>query len=214
MRLDYIREELLRQRAALTRLLLGWRTEEPLADSAEGPLTAERALGGTTETGQLFDGMDATDWESVQAAGRAPGRGTAYRRERTRKAGETAETWEEALWGLQAAGEDGARQVWMTGPRNSWYPAGAVRYGAETAAGGTDRWDNAGQEIPARQGSNGGETAAGSPGGRLPSGGGMAREYAVTEAVWSGTEEAGDPKTLSLAYQRDARRYDGAFRLY
>ena len=39
-------------------------------------------------------------------------------------------------------------------------------------------------------------------------------ERMVTEVLWAGTGGMPDAKVLSRTFQRDARRYDGGFRLY
>lgn len=145
MSMDYIREELLRQQAALTALLLGKAAEEePMGDgeTAGGEWTVETAV-------RKSPAAAAAELETENA--RRPG----------------------------AAGTEEAILL-----------AGTLGRGGD---------------APAR------EMGGGLDMDRLAEPGG---ERMVTEVLWADTGGMSDAKALSRTFQRDARRYDGGFRLY
>lgn len=143
--MDYIREELLRQQAALTALLLGKAAEEETVRDEE------------TAGGKWSAGVTARKSPAAAAA--------------------ELET-ENAL----RPGEAGTEEAILL--------AGTLGRGGDAPARGT--------------------------GGGLDMDGlaERGRERMVTEVLWADTGGMSDAKALSRTFQRDARRYDGGFRLY
>lgn len=108
-------------------------------------------------------------------------------------------------------------------------PARRLRQGWTGGAGGEVTLENTPPELPAAGGRGAGETAEsraavrrgpaaavpeapGRAAGPLPLEAGEIR--LVTEVRRPESGRSADPAALSLAFQRDARRYDGGFRLY
>lgn len=193
--MEYIREVLERQEAALRRLLLGRR---------EGETGAER----TAETARRA-GRENTGRE---AAGRIPAAQETLRQALERR---SAERRAEMAGGPGLAGP-GTAPVPPAGQETGERPPIRRETGpaAETAARGAG-W------AAIRRGA-GAETRRG---GRRDDKAPVRRE-AGTEAAAAGEAVSvrefregspsggGEAKALSRAFQRDARRYDGAFRLY
>ena len=194
--MEYIREVLERQEAALRRLLLGRREGETGAERTEE--TARRA--GREDTGR-------------EAAGRIPAAQETLRQALERR---SAERRAEMAGGPGLAGpgtapvppagqETGERPPIRreTGPAAETAARGAgwaaIRRGAGAEAGRGGRRDD---KAPVRR--EAGMEAAAAAGEAV-----SVREF--REGSPSG---GGEAKALSRAFQRDARRYDGAFRLY
>lgn len=213
--MDYIREELLRQRAALARLLSGGgaageMTREDLPTDREIPETAfalrrQSGKSGWTEREAAADSQSlglpemAAQWTAEETRLRG-GQGTA---EEPVGAG--------AVW----LAEDGA---WLTdGNGVDWQALTEAM--PETAAlagwnGATGRAEESGEEADESGGTVSGSGMAPRARRRLLLEGGTVRERSVTEMVWPSTVETAGPQALSRAFQRDARRYDGGFGLY
>ena len=193
--MEYIREVLERQEAALRRLLLGRR---------EGETGAERTEEAARRTGREDTGREA--------AGRIPAAQETLRQAVERRSADRR---------AEMAGGPG-----LAGPGTAPVPPAGQETGerlpirreagsaAETAARGAG-W------TAIRRGA-GAETRRG---GRRDDEASVRRE-AGTEAAAAGEAVTvrefregsppggGEAKALSRAFQRDARRYDGAFRLY
>ena len=198
--MDYIREELLRQRAVLARLLLGQTAEE-----------AEREE-------EHLAGIEADIWEDTAQtvelehfrASRALAAGERFRRRRGEVRTAEAEAWA-AYSGLdeelpEAAlrrelGEDRAVYTARTlGEADTLLPA---RYAYRVAEAPGRRY-----ELPEMAGIRriGAAPASGADG--------FALEYGMGEVVRPAVGETADARELSRVFQRDARRYDGGFTLY
>lgn len=204
--MNYIREELLRQRMALARLLLG----QGIAGETERTAAAlERGTMALAES-TAEAGTDPVSWAGWNGNWSGPS-GTVYR------------LMGDAATGIldQAfvpSGDEERAAAW-----SGWDRGGTPGYAmpqawaAEEASGleQAQKWLGTaeGEKHGIRQLSITG--AAGQRGGVLPSTDGTAaRERIVTEVIWTGAGEGDGPKELSLVYQRDARRYDGGFSLY
>ena len=193
--MEYIREVLERQEAALRRLLLGRR---------EGETGAER----TAETARRA-GRENTGRE---AAGRIPAAQETLRQALERR---SAERRAEMAGGPGLAGpgtapvppagqETGERlpirreagPAAETAARGAGWAAIRRGAGAETRRGG--RRDD---KAPVRREAGTEAAAAG-------------EAVSVREFREGSPSGGGEAKALSRAFQRDARRYDGAFRLY
>lgn len=226
--MDYIREELLRQRAALARLLLGRAEagtdgerdglrEGEAAAMAPGGTPAERArTPAARETGRT-----AETWSRAEAPEAEQGGGSGGG-ERSRRRMEAMErmavpTWEAAEGGWAPAGDGGLPE---TGGRPRFHlhaaagaarPTGGVPGEGEVPAAGTGFGDAGAGEAA---GTGWWETSAVRRRSPLRSESGRAERWYVTETALDAGGEAPGAKALSLAFQRDARRYDGGFELY
>ena len=182
--MEYIRDMLLRQREVLARLMLGGAADTPDASAAP---EAARWDGGVPAKG-----------------GTAPGGAVSGGREVRR-----TQRRETALW------------PGLSGPEGETLRQALARKSAErqrALASGLADAEGIARALPAaRRGSAGGD-------GRSPGGTGTARPVGdggtetadvLLEVRQRGAADAGaDAKALSRAFQRDARRYDGGFRLY
>ena len=193
--MEYIREVLERQEAALRRLLLGRREGETGAErTAE---TARRA--GRKDTGR-------------EAAGRIPAAQEALRQALERR---SAERRAEMAGGPGLAGP-GTAPVPPAGQETGERPPirGEAGPAAETAARGAG-WAairrGAGAE-PRRGGRRDREAPVRREAG--PEAAAAGEAVSVREFREGSPSGGGEAKALSRAFQRDARRYDGAFRLY
>ena len=176
--MDYIREELLRQQAALTALLLGIAGETPAADSAlqrkdrESPEVPEALK--DTETLEEPESRTRTQAWLAQTAG----------------AGAKTE--------LQASEERTETPLQSTGG-SAWYHTGETEPAAETVQ---RYWTFGGEGVQPF------ETAA-------PQTPGKSHTSGTVDFLWPVQERRGsDARDISLALERDARRYDGGFSLY
>lgn len=177
--MDYIREELLRQRIAWERLLLGRSAEQEEQDTAEETAQMMDA--------ELFCGSRALAAAEQLSAARGEPRG-AEREDRER----SAMLWEELpltvlRWEMERAQlrdrmQLPAARIGQDGRSASVFSEEAAAESIGAAGRGPEEFSTV-------------EWAAGYP----------ARRSART---------AESAQTLSLAVQRDARRYDGGFSLY
>ncbi|WP_298024001.1 hypothetical protein [uncultured Dysosmobacter sp.] len=185
--MDYIQEELARQRLALALLMMGGRTQDP----TEGP----------PETGER---------EPLFPEGqRRPAEGGARDRDglwpwQKRPDGAALE---QRVWKRTDMGQATPQE---------WRMAGESRldpwdFSEETLDGGLMA-ENFG-ERPARAGETG-VAGTGDPAEQAAPPESAVRERTVTEVLWAAPERALGPGELSRAFQRDARRYDGGFVLY
>ena len=183
--MEYIREMLLRQRTALARLMLG----------AGGRDTAE-ASSAPAHAGE-------TDLPESGAGRRTAASGG---RENARRAGgQQAVTAAAAMGGPPSAGETLRRAL----ARKSAARRAAAPFGL-TGVGGIVRSGRS------RRGT-GSDAADRSSGAGAAGPAGEEAESAVLTAEFRRPVEAGageSARALSRAVQRDARRYDGGFRLY
>ena len=180
--MEYIREELLRQQAALGRLLLGAPApEEETAPGREAPSPA----GTPAETAAWGAGERPETAPAARAAAASP-------RARTAPGGDVP--------GAEAPAWDGP------GFGEAWGEAAGTPPTAGRGAG------EARQPLPAASG-----WGWAPPAGRGPDWTGAPGEGAavlVTEVARPAPREGGGARELSRVFQRDARRYDGGFRLY
>lgn len=194
--MDYIQEELRRQRAALARVLLGGGFPQSGADG-EGAAAALRTAAAAAETvlapvrGVVFrpaEGDAASNGDGGWAVPGIPG----YRA-RTAVHGERAASGETAEF---------AR-------RDGW--AGPAGYGRQSGEAG----HLAGTVPPGLAGGGQAEETAGPTAARRTAGGAVL-EQRVPEFVPAagGGERAVEAEALSRTFQRDARRYDGGFAMY
>lgn len=204
--MDYIQEELRRQREALAGLLLGGalpRGEEGGGDSGHPADTPTAAWAAVPAAGTAFSGRGQgsrlTEGGALSAgSGRSAVFGTPGAGGRRETAGETANSREAVSSGETA---ESAREAAWTGPaehlRRSWEsgrPPGTVPPGPA----GVWRETEAPDRREARR-----------------SAGGAVSERTVTEFVRAeGGGSAPGAEALSRAFQRDARRYDGGFAMY
>nr|WP_325185562.1 hypothetical protein [uncultured Oscillibacter sp.] len=206
--MDYIQEELRRQREALAAVLLGGGARQAPEDGREavrlfaGALSAVRsAAADRTAAGQT-------------AAETAPGFAIARRPRFAAEGGVAGE------YGISAEASA------PTAPGGGLPGAGAVIPGEEATAltvesGGASsaaRWKRDREALsPAETEALGGRWAAAEPDSPTArrSRGTPAAERTVTELVYpTGGGDAVTAEALSRAFQRDARRYDGGFTPY
>lgn len=223
--MDYIQEELLRQRSALAGLLLG-RTPDR-SGTAEGASPAPAAGGGILAAGETAEAAAASAAEPpserpVFPAGDPAVSSSGRRVPPDRDGGDRRR-------------EAGAGDIWEAA-------AGPLRRNADTspAGGAGDRTENTRPNAARLGSSQAGAEETVSPAPPPPlrqSAGSTVREYAVTEFQHGGGGGVSDPysssgwtlpvefryaesrgapgpEALSRAFQRDARRYDGGFSLY
>ncbi len=230
--MDYIREELQRQRLLLTALLTG----QTVATPPEEPQTADQAF--WTEAGDL------PLWELRGSAGAVaavdlPWRGMANQATgaylsalgENAPAGEAA-ALRTALEALAAskrgtlagrAGESGLKTAMFSDPQYGTTVLGRMAENGTTAPkahgaeAGETAWVSHGTERAGfrffRSGGVGEAAAAWAPASAPES----AEDGAIQLVAELRRTEGGglsDPAALSRAFQRDARRYDGGFRLY
>jgi len=198
--MDYIREELLRQRAVLARLLLGRTAEE-----AEREENAVAETDGNTE----HDLMQAAEQEFFQAS-RALAAGERFRRSESVAQRADEEYWEvsESLFETlpegvpyRKLGEDGM----LFGSR--LHREADTVSGARYTLSGKGEAGNRRKRIGAERAYRGRRFLAAES--DTP-----AVEYTVEEAAVPFAGETADARELSRIFQRDARRYDGGFTLY
>lgn len=184
--MDYIREELLRQQALLVVLLTGQRLE-PLEESGRQTTSPADEIWAEPGAQRLLQ-------RNIRPQG-------TFLTSRD----QTAE--EAALWAALAAGADAG----------AWREPEAERPGGSTVRRRREANTAAGMPEPASP-ANTGRTAGTVPAqtaraaGMIPAQTGEVRLITELRRVERG--EPSSPAALSLAFQRDARRYDGGFRLY
>lgn len=182
--MDYIREELLRQRAVLARLLLGRAEREEQNDAASMDTVRSDA--------------EMLGEEDLFRASRS-----LAREERLPSGRRLARTAEGEAWGVyDGPGEKLPDSV----PGYVW--------SRERAERRSNRFSDAEELTGVRYGLREGAALSGKReigGFSAPTG---PEERTVTETVWAAAEEAADARELSRVFQRDARRYDGGFTLY
>lgn len=187
--MDYIREELLRQQALLVILLTGRRPEpaeerETRSDAGE-ELLPEIAPARRLRQGQTSGAGGEQFWESSLP--------------------EAA-----ALWTVLADPSAGGRAGEMTEKNTAGGRGGKA---AEKDAAGGGAGEAAERDTAAvRRRSAAAWEAPARTAGEIPPEAGEIR--LVTEVRRPESGRSADPAALSLAFQRDARRYDGGFRLY
>lgn len=176
--MDYIQEELRRQREALAAVLLGGGVRQAPENSREA--------------NRLFTGAlsPLRSEEAEQAAGTAPG-SAGIQRPRF--------TAEDSI-----IGKDGAPAALGGSPSEE----GAAGPWAETAAAAAESGGAASAPEGERTAAESGPREA----RRSP--GASAAERTVTELVYPAGGAAVTAESLSRAFQRDARRYDGGFAPY
>lgn len=180
--MDYIQNELFRQRRLWSTLLLG----KPRREEPAGEVRPESPAG-------------ISGWGDSSAT---DGRWTGAGRTGGARGGRLFGTAEQAASGnAETVGMDGetaARTLMLTLREQS------RRRRVSTA-----------QALERR----GGAWPAGETGGGAPTGSATGETGGTDPAAWAGESlrvfrEMADPKALSRAFQRDARRYDGGFPLY
>ena len=182
--MEYIREMLLRQRTALARLMLGGVAEET-SETASAPAADRREAAVPMDRG--------TGPSEMAAGGREARRSGQQSAAAAHTSGEFAwqgETLRQALARKSAAGRQAAGIPGVAGTRDT-----SVRSAGRRAAGAGGL---------AGSGFNPPADAGRAPGGRL----------SAWESLPAAGGEAAGAKALSRAFQQDARRYDGGFRLY
>ena len=198
--MDYVQEELRRQREALARLLLGGIV--PQEDAEAAPETAEGIR---------------------DPAGQDLGRGFPLRGKKEGAAGAAPETGGLSREFRDAGIFPGLLPEADSLPMAARWPEAAVYglAGALPEAGGLPRVDAADGGFPGPDLRGGlewrpsGETASRSQAVISGAGDEGGPERTVTEMVFPPAGgAAGDPKELSRIFQRDARRYDGGFSLF
>lgn len=188
--MDYIREELLRQQALLVILLTGRRPEpaeerETRSDAGE-ELLPEIAPARRLRQGQTSGAGGEQFWESSlpEAA---------------------------ALWTVLADPSAGGRAGEMT-EKNTAGGRGGKAAEKDAAGGGAGEAAEKDAAAVRRRSAAAARETPGRTSGGLPPEAGEIR--LVTEVRQPESGRNADPAALSLAFQRDARRYDGGFRLY
>lgn len=183
--MDYIREELLRQRRVLAALLTGRETPEEAEDVQTAAFGVERAEpeadpGGAT--GRERGDSPAAVGRAANALGEAPG-------------------------SVRAAEADGERSGGTGGPETAEAagpPEGRPAGTAATRAGRRGRAGGPGVTL----------WSAAGDGGAVGDGGVPISRGAGPWTADVSERGAADARALSLVFQRDARRYDGGFSLY
>lgn len=200
--MDYIQEELRRQREALAAVLLGGGAQRTSADRQE--------------TSRLPADSLPTDHPAAEQTAAEPVPGFAIAR-RPRFAAEGGIAGEYGIYAGASA---------PTAPGGGLPGAGAVSPGEEAAAltaesGGASsaaRWKRDREALSPAETEALGDMRAAADSGTLParwSQGTPAAERTVTELVYpAGGGDAVTAEALSRAFQRDARRYDGGFTPY
>lgn len=186
--MDYIREELLRQRAVLARLLLGRSSED-----------TEREEERMVETGE--DVEDVT----LQAADREFFRGSRALAvgERFRRSGKMAQMANEEYWEVSGALLEELPEklpLRKSEEDRKWLGA-RLHNGADMVSG--VRYVLSGRDA-VRHRQEKAEMKGIHPG----------LDVLVEERGVSAGDETADARELSRVFQRDARRYDGGFTLY
>ena len=198
--MDYIREELLRQRAVLARLLLGWTAEE--AEQEEEKL-AEQAEDLRSDDGQMA-GLETFLASRALASGERLSHG--------RRALRTAE---EERWEVYDALSENLPEAALRRKLGESEEAYAVRRPEETDRVSRTLYRLGGSETSGRRYAVPGEVRARQARGSLETG---AERFAPGDVmdvdVRSAVGETVDARELSRVIQRDARRYDGGFTLY
>lgn len=231
--MDYVREELRRQREALSRLLLGSGRTAPVEEESGGDIAVRY--------GEKGPDAVPSPWREDRSEGTVLAR--EWRREAAgeRTAGALQQAAPEARWSLSleraaeaVQGEMPAHEfsitedVWgragMRQARGRSFRAGTAEAVSEEPR--TEPIDLLPGEMPGISSSlHTAETAGTGLASAGPAGDAGApgeseilthfsRQRTVTEILWPGGGEATDAKALSRTFQRDARRYDGGFSLY
>lgn len=184
--MDYIREELLRQRKALAQLLLGAPKEETDREEGSSREISRREEMSPAELEVLAASFAA---ERTLAEKGAPGFGAAFDEARR---GMQDVLWEEA----EEAARRSHRERGEYLRRGTMFPEEERVLAARREASLT--WDAVMRRPEAWLGESGTEE-------RLP---------LAAETVWAGSGAPSEAEKLSRVFQRDARRYDGGFTLY
>lgn len=189
--MDYIQEELLRQRAAWAAMLLGSGAERETAETAasQGETAWDGEARDAAAQAAAFAAWGRRDekrgMEPVRRGARTPAMRSAER------AAAMAESLPETQLLRQPGAEDGA----ASGRNGSLSAELAPMAGLLRAkARAENSWSGAEHRPPAAAGGS--------------------AERSVTEVFWAEADRGGEPRALSRAFQRDARRYDGGFSLY
>lgn len=196
--MNYIREELLRQQELLVVLLTGRTVRTP----PEQLQTAERE--------SWMETAPSPEWE----AGIWAGAGTVSDTVRGRNAADLAAG---AL--LETPGEHDAGEAAALRPALETLSAGQTAFleaalrAADGRRGAMRQMET--ENMPAARGSTANGAALSAVGSELPAGTAETGEVRlVTELRRTEGGGLSDAAALSRAFQRDARRYDGGFRLY
>lgn len=218
--MDYAHEELLRQRRALMRLLLGGGETEDERERREAENASPAAGDETQSAGAevVPAGRAAKALSPLEAEPPAPPEMNAVRRTRPLSRSLPAPPGGQAAKAPSPeAGIVPAEEEWV---RQDLWPGTAVFRRYAPVPGGGEA-DGSGESSPAEvpsppKGGRGaasrvvleaaGTTAEASPGG-------AAWRYREAEGLFARTA-SGEAEALSRTYQRDARRYDGGFTLY
>lgn len=203
--MDYVREELARQRLALALLMMGERTREPVEErmgtGEQEPLSPAEEYMGTEERRhpspekQRMSGSETEDsgvpqlWRQMEDGGRFHG---------PRDGADlnwTASLRRDAMGEARRAEQAFHGEVLGGGPIKGLLEERQMSAGGTGMAGTGDL----AEKMKKRE--------------NVPLDG-EAMERTVTEILWMGSEETLGPGELSRTFQRDARRYDGSFSLY
>lgn len=182
--MDYVQSVLVRQQRLLSLLLLGGRQE-----------TGEKTEGQRQAT---YMGPEAQDVPAVSAFQRFFGE----------DAEQSEKTAEENFWpGVSAARFQESPEHSVAARRQAELQAAQRRYGRMSESGTAYM---TGGEIPG----DGGVRAAGAWSAAAAAGVGRRDAQAAPAAAGGAWQEALSARDVSLAFERDARRYDGGFSLY
>lgn len=199
--MDYIREELLRQRAVLARLLLGRTAEEAEREEERAAGQAEDIWSDDTQ----LEGLEEFLASRALAAGERSGRGRRL-----------LQTGEEERWEVYNALSEDLSEAALRRELGESERAYAARRPGETDMVSstayrlreTDRRAGRRYAVP-------GTARARRTGGISESGEALFVPGNVMDMdIRSAIEETADARELSRVIQRDARRYDGGFTLY
>lgn len=182
--MDYVQNVLARQRQLLSLLLLGREQE----------------------TRQETEWLRQTAYSSPEAE--AASALSAVRRMLRENAHQPEETADGNVWsGISAARFQESRARSMAASRQAVTQARGRQYGQVQESGMPHM---TGGEIPG----DGGDRAAGAWSAAAAAGVGRRDAQAVPAAAGGAWQEALSARAVSLAFERDARRYDGGFSLY
>lgn len=202
--MDYVQEELARQRLALTLLMMGGAAKDFAEDMGAEVNTSlppeKRRVQGELDTG-AEDGESLWPWRKKPDGGHPGGMKDGVETERLaalRK--ESGGEWTAPLWKPEGGGDRpagfSAEQVDTAVPFKG--------FGERQMEDGRTGMASAGD--PAERSGKREHTPRDAE----------TRERMVTEVLWTGPEgmRTAGPEELSRTFQRDARRYDGGFSLY
>jgi len=187
--MDYIREELLRQRAVLARLLLGQSAEDEERQRKETSETADAAEEYFVQPGDV-----ERFWASRRLADG----------ERFHPAWETVRTAEAEAWAAYSDLGGELPEMELRREMGRAWTEGRVARSIDSAEGAVVYRRPLQGDSTFRRGS----AAAARSDEVVP------EEHVVTETIWADAGETGSARELSRVFQRDARRYDGGFTLY